>query len=299
MMKHAFLIQVHAYPEQLREIVTLLEADNHYFFINVDKKVCDKPFRNALANFDNVFFAEGNHRTRVNHAGFSQIRCTVQLLKMAQKMDMDYVHTLSGQDFPCIDNKSFDKFFENCNNRSFMHYDSPEQAIEWSKKKYPERYRRYYAYDFPGRNYFLIKALVILLNNILRILPKRKVIANIVAGWSWFTWHKTVVNYVLSYLNDNSNFYYRFKYTSCCDEVIFHTILNGLEKELNIDRYNSLRFVEWHPKRFCKSLPLVLNEQEYEDIIESKAFFCRKIHPVESRKLKDMLRKYIQANTLK
>lgn len=37
-MKHGFMIMTHAFPEQLEEIVNLLEAPNHYFFINIDKK---------------------------------------------------------------------------------------------------------------------------------------------------------------------------------------------------------------------------------------------------------------------
>ena len=38
MLKHAFLITAHAYFEQLSDIISLLSAPNHYFFINIDKK---------------------------------------------------------------------------------------------------------------------------------------------------------------------------------------------------------------------------------------------------------------------
>lgn len=293
-MNHAFLFQVHAYPTQIREIIDLLSANNHYFFINVDKKVNDSAFKAALKGCSNVYFTEGKERIRVNHAGFSQIACTLQLLKLAQAKQMDYVHLLSGQDYPCVSNQEFDDFFEKCGNRSFMHYDSPEEALIWSKKKYPDRYRKYYACDMPGRNHLIIKGIVVLLNKILKkVSPIRADIKNVAAGWSWFTWHNSVVDYVLSYISDNPVFLERFKYTSCCDEVIFHTILNGMDKELNIEKYNSLRFIEWHPKRPYKSLPLILDEHEYDEIINCGAFFCRKIHPVESATLKVMLRKRI------
>ena len=292
-MKHAFIIQVHNYPEQLKEIVDLLRSSNHYFFINVDKKVDDTPFLKGLADYPNVFFAEGKERTTVNHGGFSQILCTLRLLNKAASMGMDYYHSLSGQDFPCVDNNTFDTFFESCDNRSYMHYDSPEEAKIWSKGKYPNRYRRYYAFDIPGRNLILVKLLVKVLNRISRLLPRRPEIENVAAGWSWFSWHKQVVNYVLKYLKDNPEYLKRFKYTACCDEVIFHTMLNGLDGKLNIDKYNCLRFIEWHPHRSYKTLPLVLNESEYTEIINSKSFFCRKIHPVESEQLKLMLHKHI------
>ena len=38
-MNHAFIIQVHTFPEQFGNIIKLLASPNHFFFINVDKKV--------------------------------------------------------------------------------------------------------------------------------------------------------------------------------------------------------------------------------------------------------------------
>lgn len=38
MLKHGFLITAHAYFEQLEQMLKLLEAPNHYFFVNIDKK---------------------------------------------------------------------------------------------------------------------------------------------------------------------------------------------------------------------------------------------------------------------
>ena len=52
---------------------------------------------------------------------------------------------------------------------------------------------------------------------------------------------------------------------------------------------NSLRFVEWHPKRPTDSLPLVLRESEFDDIAASGALLCRKVDPVASAALLDML----------
>ena len=37
-LNHAFLMVVHDYPEQVAEIVHLLDATNHFFFIHIDKK---------------------------------------------------------------------------------------------------------------------------------------------------------------------------------------------------------------------------------------------------------------------
>lgn len=40
-MKHGFMIMAHGNFGQLKEIIGLLAAPNHYFFVNIDKKVAD------------------------------------------------------------------------------------------------------------------------------------------------------------------------------------------------------------------------------------------------------------------
>lgn len=49
MKNHAFLILAHNQPELLSRIVSVLMAQNHYFFIHVDAK-CDgfQRFRDAI-----------------------------------------------------------------------------------------------------------------------------------------------------------------------------------------------------------------------------------------------------------
>lgn len=60
-------------------------------------------------------------------------------------------------------------------------------------------------------------------------------------------------------------------------------------EELNIDRNNSLRYIDWFPKRKYVTLPLILDERDYVAIKESKAFFCRKVFIDRSVKLLDLL----------
>lgn len=153
-MKHGFMIMTHAFPEQLEEIVNLLEAPNHYFFINIDKKQDDKPFKQLLQDHKNIYFTEGKNRIRVVHGGFSQIQAEISLLTLANNKGMDYFHLISGQDFPCVPNSQFDKFFEDNEGKSYMHYDSPEEANIWIKDKYPKRYKFFYFRDNTSVNFY-------------------------------------------------------------------------------------------------------------------------------------------------
>ena len=52
---------------------------------------------------------------------------------------------------------------------------------------------------------------------------------------------------------------------------------------------NSLRFVEWYPKRPAKQLPLTLEASEYQDIVHSNALFCRKVAIPESLELMNLI----------
>lgn len=288
-MNHSFLIMAHNNPLLLKRIVCKLQKNNHFFFIHVDKKININPFKECLQGLNNVFFIK--NRIRVNWGGYSQIQCELLLLRTAfsTSVKMDYFHLISGADYPCKSNSVFDNYFIEHNGESFMHYDSDEEIRMWRDTKYRNRIQTWNFVDiFPFSN----KGLSILrqfIQKAFNLFVKRNLIPNVVAGWNWFSWHRNVVEYVLKYIELNPKYLNRFRYTLCCDEVIFHTLLQSKISELRINRHNSLRYIEWHPKREFKSLPLILQESEYNDIIKSNSMFCRKVDPKESLTLLNLL----------
>lgn len=297
MLKHGFLIIAHRDPEQLYDLLRLLQAENHYFFINLDKKMKNYKavMSRILSDIPNVTFEQ----MEVAHGGYSLFICTLNLLQNSYDAGMDYVHLISGQDFPCRTNKEFDDFFENASGKSFMHYDSEEQHREWSKAKYPSRVNAWYFNDLKYRNFKLIDYFAKSMNLISRRFQWRSRIKGLRAGWQWFSWNRCVVKYVLNSYIHNKKYFKRFKHTSCCDELIFHTLLYNRLEELDIEPHNSLRYIDWNkyvPGRRIMRSPLTLNEEEYEDIIASNAFFCRKIDPNISRQLKQLLANRIIPN---
>lgn len=225
--------------------------------------------------------------------GYSQIQCELLLLKTAFNAvpQMDYFHLISGADYPCKNNNDFDHFFEVHNGESFMHFDSDDEIQMWRNTKYKGRIQTWNLVDIFPRMPRKIKRYV---SGLLNLIVRRKWIPNVVAGWQWFSWHRSVVAYVFAQLKSNHKYINRFKYTSCCDEVFFHTLLQNKTTELKINKYNALRFIEWHPNRPYSSLPLVLEDTEYNDIINSGAMFCRKVEPIKSKELLNKLNQHIQ-----
>lgn len=289
MEKHVFLLQVHKQPDLLARILKRLEAKNHYFFINIDLK-CDNHFDfiNITRDIKNVYFTK---RFNVMHGGFSQVECTIFQIKEVYKYipDFDYLHTISGQDYPCVSTEEFDSFFHN-NKKSYMMLDTKEELKEWKKNKYPHRLEHWYVMDIFNAKWMNKIHLAGIVRRLIYWIPRKyKYMDEICGGWNWFSLNKRVVEYLRGYIDDNPEFIKRFRYTSSSDELIFSTILSKVEDELEIEKRNSLRFVEWHPKRETKALPLTLNENEFNQIINSGAFFCRKVDEKISAKLLDMI----------
>lgn len=294
-MNHAFLIMTYNFPEQLGEVVNLLMSENHYFFIHVDKKSDMAPFIKVVKGVEHIIFISENERIPVYWGGFSQVLAEIILLKKAYtySVNMEYFHLISGQDFPCKSNQFIDSFFNKHLGESFMKFDTLEETREWRKKKYPNRYRIYSFSDKGTCNSFIVNLLKYPIKLVQKFVYLRPEIKDVYAGWNWFSWHRRVLEYVLKYINLHPNSLERLRYCSCMDELYFHTILHDKMQELNIVD-NALRYIVWYPKRPAKTLPLVLNENEYLEIIHSDAIFCRKVNPLESAGLKKRLIKTIQ-----
>ncbi len=224
------------------------------------------------------------------------IATTLHLLEAVRrtKIHFDYVHSISGQDYPVVSNEAFDARMEAANGYSFMWYDRDEEHASWIVPGgyYERRYRWWCLSREKVRIPFMRKVLG-KFDQYSRKFLVRKRIEGIRAGWSWFTWHVSVMNFVLEYMSTHPEYLRRFRHTYCCDELIFHTLLYPYLDNLKIHKDNALRYIEWHPKRaYNGKLPLLLEETEYEDIIRTGALFCRKVDSRVSERLLEKLDEY-------
>lgn len=212
------------------------------------------------------------------------------LLKSALEfpIKMDYFHLISGHDYPCQSVQKFDSFFEMNNGKSFMHFDTEEQHEAW-KQRNEKRYSQWNLVDMKINRVVRKISLKLLNTYFVKRIPME-----LYAGWNWFSWHRKVAEYCMNYLEEHPTYLESFRYSYCCDEVIFHTILHKHINALNIDKYNALRYIDWFPQREYTSLPLVLDERDYNEIKSNGSFFCRKVFLGKSDKLLDLLDKDIQ-----
>lgn len=290
MKNHAFVILSHKQPKLLGRIVNVLKSENHYFFINVDKKHIDfLEFKNEVEGENVTFFRES-----IYHCGYSHLEVLYKIFKYALSYTtrIDYIHVISGQDYPIRSNKQFDEFFENTNH-SFMYIDSGD-----FKESMAGRYKKY------ANGWYLNKTEGLLfeiwnkfhLSFIMGKIIKRKEIPNYVGGWDWFSWERTVLEYVVNFMDQNPEYVKRYNHTLCPTEHLFPTILQDRCHELLIESNNPLRYISWQPHRLISETyrPFIFNELDYNYIKESKAFFCRKVDEANSAKLLDLLDEHRQ-----
>lgn len=292
MKNHAFLIPVHNQPGLLERIVSNIWAPNHYFIINVDAKCNNQDeFRSLLRRYSNVFFV--NPGVSVYHGGISQVIATLAMFDTmfsSSNIRFDYVHQISGQDYPLRSVQQFDDFFDNTD-ESFMCF-TYGKNIDLSRR---ERYVN--GWHLNNSNTLLGK-----ISNRLRIdlligrTFRRRDIGTwegvtLNGGWDWWSWSEPVYSYVLDFLKHNPDYLKRFNHTHAPCEIIFHSILDQHTEDLKIRRHYPLRFVSWEAHRTVDSnyRPYILNEQDYQFVINSPCFFCRKVDEEQSRVLLDMI----------
>lgn len=283
MKNHCFLILAHKQPDLLRRILSVLAAPNHYFVINVDSKYKNiQEFRNKLCGIANVTIVSYS----VFHCDFSHLEALLAMFKKAIAIgNIDYYHVISGQDYPLRSNEQFDSFFESTDH-SFMWIDRETPQIRKDRDYFQNAWHFNKLNKYSSKVYHGFKVGIIL-GYILR----RKSIPGYSGGWDWFSWHSSVVDYFFSYLEEHPNYVKRYNYTMTPTEHIFHTVVAEKLKELRIESDNPLRYVSWNPKREVSTTyrPYNLNELDYPFVINSKAFFCRKVDEKESNKLLDMI----------
>lgn len=173
-MNHVFLIAVHKMPELLFRSLRHLEAENHYFIVNVDRKAdCQKEFYAGLKKIKNVIKITN---FSVAHAGLTQVTTTVQQMQYCvdYPIQFDYYHLISGQDYPVVSNRLFDQKFETDKPYSYLKIDTPEELAVWRKSKYPKRLNHYYLFDLIQNKFFHKTKVFSVLNHIAQLFPRSK-----------------------------------------------------------------------------------------------------------------------------
>ena len=275
---HAFLILAHCNPEFLARLINSLVSPNHYFFVHIDKK--SKDDFTCLTKIPNCVLIK--KRVSCNWGGFSLVKATLDLLKEAKATsNFSYYHLLSGTDYFCSTNEAFDQFFEN-NTKSYLEIQDGSR-FEWRLKLFTFN-------DFINRRGRWKNILWHTDDIQKRLLPyitiRKPLKEKFYYGSQWFSLSNEIVEYILNFCKQNKWFVRRFYLTFVPDESFFHMIIMNGPLANQIVPQN-LRFIDWNRKVPKEPLPRTLDINDYDDIIKSGCFFCRKISTTKSASLID------------
>lgn len=121
-MRIAYLISAYTDPVQLGRTIAALADRDTAFFIHIDARVEESPFRNSVpdsAAGQTVFLKK---RFRVNWGGYSQVRYQTALLEacLSCGREFDRVIIISGQDYPLSGRDGIQNTLQEAGNREFI-----------------------------------------------------------------------------------------------------------------------------------------------------------------------------------
>lgn len=283
----AILILAHKNVQQVVELSRKLNS-NFNVYIHFDKKMTlDDNCLKILENENIRYISQED----VKWGSWSIVRATIALMNLAlSDKDNRYFHLISGQDWPIINSQEIYDFFEDKNSIYMERYSadrvkkSHEEIINWQKY--------YYYYDVINRRKLygkIFHRLTMKLQGLLKInkFKKLKINLDIYAGSQWGSLPRDAVEFALDYLDSHENVYKMFETGFCSDEFWLPTILANSSKFRNRYENYNYHFIKWTEQH--GSYPAILDENNFMELRQSKAFFARKFDADISRKLIEKL----------
>ncbi len=279
----AVIVTAYKDLEQLFFIIDYFKAD-YNVIIHVcknSKLVHDIDKINCI---DNIFAFSEFNTTWGSYYHLQAVYKCMELIYDYMACD-SYVHIISGQDMPIQSLKFFNDFFTN-NKKIYMTF----TEVDPSDSNITFRYNLVnylWRINLNNKLFRVVYLKFLLLIYRLPFKKKNKIASytRICKGMIWASIPFDALNYII---NEEKNycFYKELKRVFIPEEFFFQTILGNSSFNNRIEN-SDLRFTIWETRDGNR--PAILDERDFEEIINSGALFCRKVDSVKSRSLKKMI----------
>lgn len=272
-MKFAYLILAHGSFELLKELLKALDSPDNDIYVHIDKKaghVDLSPFMEIVKQSKLCFI---QNRVDVKWGQISLVEATLNLFAEAINSDYDYLHLLSGVDFPIKSHSYIQKFFQEHQGKEFVGFskvltfnDVKSRAICWlSPYENSNENRTNRVTAFRNKLIFFIRRKIHL--HIMSPLDQIKL------GSEWCSITKQLA---IDLVNQRKRILKRFRFMFAADEAFIQTYLyenNYMDRVYNFDdEFESCcRFIDWNRGR-----PYVWQDNNFEELINSKYLWARK-----------------------
>lgn len=298
-MKHAFLIIAHNNWWQLKQLIQLLDKENHDIYIHIDQKSKSfnkKYFENITRKSELFFFQE----YEVFWGSFSQVQAELFLFEKAFQQHYDYYHMISGADLPLKTNEEIDAFFYANRGKEFIQYDDiklntdPEIARRAKYYHYLQDYRRKYSQRWKNEFFTLCERVSLVVQIILRVDRTKKLEWTIKYGSNWVSITDSLVETIL---NQKSKIEMIFSCTNCSDELFVQTVAYncGFKDRIYHPEHGvaeNARFIDW--TRGHNGNPYTFRKTDYQCLKENKNLFARKFSETIDKEIIQLICKNIK-----
>ncbi|MEZ7497271.1 beta-1,6-N-acetylglucosaminyltransferase [Flavobacterium sp. Arc3] len=242
-----YFILAHKDPEQLKELISLLQDDKSLFFIHIDKKENQKKYENSICS-TNCYFLK--NRIVCKWGKYSLVQATlngmreVQDFMNNQHIDADYHFImLSGDDLPLKTNSYIHCFLEKNSKTSFLHHWQLPYAKWWGGGWF--RLENVYFFEHKKCrkfNYWLNRLIkkarlhfLLPMHQFKKTFPDFKIFGSS----QWMILNKDLVAFVLQNNKSNSKFSRVFKNSFAPDELYFSSLIINYDvhKQFRINNF--------------------------------------------------------------
>lgn len=239
MYTKVYFILAHKKPEQLRELISLLQDGKSCFFLHIDKKAN----LNTYAEINQMEYCHFiKKRVKCNWGDYSLVQATLEGMKEIKEFmnnnlpNLNYHCILiSGEDLPLQSNEKIHNFLEVQQEKSFINHWKLPYDKWWNGGVF--RFESLYVFDYKKHsniNRWLNKIIrklkfhfVLPINRIKKQYPDLE----ICGGSQWMILSKKLMKFVIETSDENPQFSKFFKYVLAPDELYFPTLIYHFQKE--------------------------------------------------------------------
>lgn len=302
MSKHAYLIIAHKNPRQLIKLIESIDNIRNDIYLHIDKKI--------IHSFNMTKILQAVHLSSISiikpinvyWGDVSLIQCEIELIKSAlHNGQYDYMHLLSGLDFPLHNQQKVHAFFELHKGKEFVHFSGKAYIGKvYIKERVTHKWHpKWYSFidnDFFFRLVRKIDLYGFFLENLFKGNNINSHDSNMYYhGSQWFS----ITDFLAEKLvKCEHQILDRYQHSYCCDEVFLQTFIveNGLFERLYVPKFNNgiestVRAIDW-----VRGGPYTFRVNDFEQLIsQENVFFARKIDETIDSKLIKKLMEHIRA----
>lgn len=289
-MKHAILIMAHKNVGQLCRLVKYFDKDCDVF-LHIDKKQdIDSNDIQQLKKYKQVKLVSRAYN--VCWGGTSLLECEIFLLRTALKQSgADYIHLISGQDYPLRPLVQFLEFFEQHAGEEFIQYVHLPHP-KWEGNTF-RRLQYYYPYDYAQgkenpKQWVKEQVRMQYAKGVKRPIPDE--FDHLYGNSQWFSITRYAAQTLLDYTDTNPSLYNRMWMTFAPEECYISTVLVNLLGKEHINPWNC-RFIRW--KYENGNSPANLSNEHFYLLLEHEYLFARKMEWPCSKVLIDNIDRYM------